>query len=767
MRYILCSILLFFAILVHAGNNIAIGEWRSHQNFSHAMKVAQLGDTIFCATQTGMFYFIRSTSVATPLSKINGFNDISINAMGCSKKYHYIFLGYKNSNVDIFHNGKVQNMRDISTFNRIAGAKSINGFFFNDKYCYIATSFGIVQYDLERNEIFDDYQEIWPTNANRVNVNSIAFYNDSIYAATPGGLIGAPLNNTVNLRDYTKWKLIIDKQDCKSLEVFANKLWVGINGKVNPLRYFDKTQWTNYSSDTSLHKIVSLEANTNNVLVIAAGSHILQIDSNLLPTVRSESGADVIMDENNDLWLASQFYGLLKKDIKDQLSFYRPNGPEAPENACIYAANDVVYVAHGGIDLIHYAPLYDQDGVSIFKNGVWYANNKRSNTPWFGDFKDVNSVVVDPLNGRAYFGSFGYGIAGYDNDNLVDTLGAFNSPFRSPFGFDTIPAWKMTGDIKIAGMAYDNEGTLWITNFLAKTPLIAKRGNKFSRYDITSSANKKDIVSVTPDDYGHLWMRRAFTGGIVVFEPGTGISYEMITDKKFGNLPDNAVNCIVKDKQGEIWVGTNNGVTVFANPSVIKDQNGNGGYAASNPPWVDNGKESGYLLNLQTINCIAVDGADRKWIGTKKGLFVTNEDGTQILYNFTAKNSPIPSDNIQTIGINGVTGEVFIGTDAGIMSYRANATEPADDLGEVYAFPNPVRPGYTGPIAIKGLTDNSSVKITDITGNMVWETTSHGGLVTWDGRNYSGELASSGVYLILMANADGTQTHISKLLIVR
>ena len=766
MRYILCLILLLSTASANADNNIAIGQWRSHQNFSHSLKVAQLGDTIYCATYAGMYYYIRSTGVMTPLSKINGFNDVSINAMGCSKKYHDIFLGYQSSNIDILHNGKILNMSDISTFNRIAGAKSINGFFFNDKFCYIATSFGIVQYDIERNEVFDDYQEIWPTNANSVPVNSIAFFNDSIYAATPLGLIGAPLNNNVDLRDYTQWKLIINNVDCKALQVFNNKLWLGINSPQNSLRYFDKTKWNVYSVDTSLHKVSSIEANTSNILLVCGGSHMLQIDTLMMGTTRTETGPDAIMDEFSDIWIANAFYGLIEKDTKDQLHFLKPNGPTSASNACIYSANDIVYVAHGGYDIIHYSALYDQDGVSIFSNGIWTPQNKNAGTPWFGNFQDVNSVVTDPVTGYAYYGSFGYGVAVYNNGKLVDTLGATNSPFRSPLGFDTVPYSRMTGDIRIGGMAYDDNGTLWIANFLAKTPLIAKRGNKYSRYDVTSNQGKKDIITVTPDDNGQIWMRRGFTGGIMVMDVATTLTYDIGTSVGSGNLPDIGVNCLVKDKQGEIWAGTNNGVTVFANTqgSIVK---GSWHIADATPPWVENGKESGYLLSLQQINCIAIDGADRKWIGTKNGLFVTSEDGTQILYNFTTKNSPLPSNNIQNIGINGVSGEIFIGTDAGIMSYRANATEAADDLGEVVAFPNPVRPGYTGPIAIKGLTDNSSVKITDVTGNIVWETTSHGGLVTWDGRNFSGRLANSGVYLILMVNSDGSQSHISKLLIVR
>ncbi len=201
MRYCLYIILLISTCTASGQNNIAIGQWRSHQDFGSSMQVAQLGDTMYCATATGLFYVIRSTGVVIPQSKINGFSDINIKSMGCSQKYHSIFLGYQNTTIDILHNGRITQMKDIYQNSNASGARAINGFFFNDKFCYIATTFGIIKYDMELNETREDYPEIWPgepTNpasaGSVVNISSIAFYNDSIYAATDRGLIAAKLS---------------------------------------------------------------------------------------------------------------------------------------------------------------------------------------------------------------------------------------------------------------------------------------------------------------------------------------------------------------------------------------------------------------------------------------------------------------------------------------------------------------------------------------------------------------------------------------------
>jgi hypothetical protein len=180
-------------------------------------------------------------------------------------------------------------------------------------------------------------------------------------------------------------------------------------------------------------------------------------------------------------------------------------------------------------------------------------------------------------------------------------------------------------------------------------------------------------------------------------------------------------------------------------------------------------EQGGYVENLlenEIINCILVDGANRKWIGTaNSGAYLISADGTRELLHFNTDNSPILSNTIKTIAINGETGEVFFGTNKGIISYKNTATEPDSEFSNVVVYPNPVRRDYSGTIAIKGLVKNCDVRITDIAGNVIYTTQSLGGQAIWDGNNFEGRKASTGVYLIYCTNPDGSQRYVSKILI--
>jgi hypothetical protein len=173
------------------------------------------------------------------------------------------------------------------------------------------------------------------------------------------------------------------------------------------------------------------------------------------------------------------------------------------------------------------------------------------------------------------------------------------------------------------------------------------------------------------------------------------------------------------------------------------------------------------LLENEKITCMVVDGSNRKWIGTEKGgVFLISADGSQQIQNFNIDNSPLLSNTIFSIAINSESGEVFIATDEGLVSYRGDATDGTDVYGKVYAFPNPVRPNYTGPIAIKGLLRDADVKITDIAGRIVYQTKANGGTAVWNGNDFNGERARTGVYLVFSTNSDGTQTNVTKIMLV-
>ena len=247
--------------------------------------------------------------------------------------------------------------------------------------------------------------------------------------------------------------------------------------------------------------------------------------------------------------------------------------------------------------------------------------------------------------------------------------------------------------------------------------------------------------------------------------PDDDRSIKLTTGVGKGNLNSNDIFTIVADLDGEIWVGTNNGISVFYSPESVFD----GGNFDSQQILVEQDGYVQYLLESEAVTDIVIDGANRKWIGTSNaGVFLMSEDGTEEVYHFTTENSPIFSNQITSLGVDQLSGEVFIGTDRGIISFRGDATWGTSEFvnNDVYAYPNPVEPDYEGLIAIKGLVRDADVKISDAAGNVVFATTANGGQATWDGNKLTGGRAKSGVYLVFASNEDGKQTFVTKILFI-
>ena len=229
-----------------------------------------------------------------------------------------------------------------------------------------------------------------------------------------------------------------------------------------------------------------------------------------------------------------------------------------------------------------------------------------------------------------------------------------------------------------------------------------------------------------------------------------------------GNLPSNDVLSIVKDKNSFIWVGTTRGIGII---QCVQEVFSNSGCEAL-LPVVQQDNFAGYLFRDEEVQAMAVDGADRKWIGTRNGVWLISPDGEKTIYRFTAANSPLPSNDIRAIAIDALTGEVYFSTALGMVSFRSTATAGAETQSNVLVYPNPVPPGYTGTIAIRGLTDQAFVKITEPDGRLVFETRALGGQAIWNGKNYKGQSVRSGVYLVLISDETKKQKAVARIVFI-
>jgi outer membrane protein assembly factor BamB len=235
------------------------------------------------------------------------------------------------------------------------------------------------------------------------------------------------------------------------------------------------------------------------------------------------------------------------------------------------------------------------------------------------------------------------------------------------------------------------------------------------------------------------------------------------TSEGSGNIPSVYVKSITEDLDGEIWIGTEEGMVVLYSTDKIYD--GTYGEYDFNPILIEVNGEVEKLLGTTYITALTVDGGNRKWIGTNSsGVFCLSPDGTEEIYRFDTENSPLVSNNVLDIRVDHLSGEVYFATDKGLVSFRSDASIFDEDFENVTVFPNPVRPDFSGPITIQGLGYQSDVKITDISGNVVYKTTSNGGTAIWDGKTLTGERVQSGVYLVWAASVDGKGKEVAKIL---
>jgi hypothetical protein len=277
-----------------------------------------------------------------------------------------------------------------------------------------------------------------------------------------------------------------------------------------------------------------------------------------------------------------------------------------------------------------------------------------------------------------------------------------------------------------------------------------------------------DILAATN---GIKWVIRPRSNGMLVFYDGGTISdigddqYKVLnTFDGQGELPSMDVLSMAEDKDGEIWIGTSKGVAVFYAPDAIFS----GGDFDAQQILIEQDGNIQILLETESVSALVVDGANRKWLGTlTSGVYLVSPDGTELLHHFSTENSPLPSDNITSIAIDELTGEVFFGTDQGTVSYRGDATDGLLEASCATVFPNPVHPNYAGPIAITGLIRDSEVRITDIAGNLVYHTVSNGGEAIWPGTDMTGSRVSTGVYLALAVDPTGAEHCNTRILVVR
>lgn len=751
---------LLFIPVFCSSQNVPLGQWRGHFPFYKAMSVADAGDKVFCASQDGIFYLQKEDASLHTITTINGLSEVPVSAMAYNDDENTLVIGYQSGNIDLLKSGNSTNLPVILN-KSLTGGKNINNITPFGKYAFLSCDFGIVMLDLAKGEVQETFYLGYP--GRFLKVYDVAFDGVFYYAATDSGLYTAHSTNPF-LSDPSNWarENTLPFQKFNSVcfahnRIFANYISEASAPVLDTVFSGTRGNWSVYPWDPSFSLVGNLDESEGFLVITNSFSaSFFDASQNRLHYIaayhNSSAPAMAVLDpDGNTIWTADKGLGLVKNT---QTYFYFFMTPDGPENHAVWSMdikNGVLAVATGTIEG-NLDPSYTRNGFHVFKEGDWKSFTDR-NVDAFDTVNDILTVAVDPSDPDHFFaGSWGKG--------LLEFRGGLLTGLYGNDGVSLVTNGIGSSLTLIGGLVYDSDGNLWITNSGTGNPLVVyRKDGTWGSFNLAGAQGPAHLGQIVIDQTGQKWIVLPRGGGLLVYDEITNKAVKMAADV----LPTENVFSVAVDRTGQLWVGTSAGVSVIFSPGGIS-----GGVAFTvDRIYVNQDGHTEYLLEKEVVTAIAVDGANRKWFGTSGGgVFLQSEDGSENILQFSTKNSPLPSDNIRSIAVDGLTGEVFFGTDKGIVSYRGTATEGNLNMDQALVFPNPVRPDYNGMIGIKGLTENADFKITDITGNLVYAGTAFGGQAIWDGKNKAGKRASTGVYLVFCSDAAGKEKVVAKVFFV-
>lgn len=742
-------------------------QWKTHFAYTNIEDVQLAPDRVYALSTGALFSIDRDDDAMTYYSKLNGLSSSSIHRIDYDSHTKTLVICYDDGVIDLMDaHENIYPVTDLYT-KSLNASKLVQDVAFRDGKAYMAMSFGIMVMNIRKHEISDTYYI--GDHGSEVSVTAIALMGDSIYAAVEDKLYCA--NHNDNLMDFAYWHprkigSKISRMLCRDNDIYL---------------LMDSCIYRNGKPYISDERFVSLEAWEGHIHARAASHNIAEVTPDSLHMFPELSfyWARCFKKEGNTYWIGTST-GLVHRFADGSEQKYRPNGPRSNRPYSLATSSNILWMVSGG----RWAAEYQRSGELMRFNGNQWNNTsheyicKRLGEDfWFHDF---SHVAIDPADyDHIFVASYGCGLLEFTPDGAGRRYTHTNSPLTT-----IVPGNDHY--CRVDALSYDADGNLWLTNTgnLATNIHVidpSRKWHSFNLYQggqriVLNTVNKIIVDNLRPN---YKWIASArVEAGIVLlndngtpYDPGDdrSIIRSLFVDQDGKGVSINSLHDIAQDHNGDIWLGTGEGIIVIEAGTDIFSSNACHRLKISRH---DGTNLADYLLGTERINAIVFAGGNRIWIGTEaSGVYLVHmvtKEGIyepEIIAHFTTLNSPMPSDCVLSIAIDS-RGEVYIGTAKGLVSYRGDATEPQETFNNAYVYPNPVRPNFEGTITITGLMDKTTVFIADAAGNVVCRTHSNGGTAIWDGKTQSGNKAHSGVYTIYCNTADGTGHTELKLLIM-
>ena len=738
--------------------------WKGYFSYNEIVDVESGSNAVFASTQNALFSQAVSSSNLNIYNSITGLKPDIISTIHHSDAFNKTFVGNNNGliliqNADGFVTTKVDVIEEVPV---PPNKKKINDFYEFNGRLYIAADYGISVIDIATLEFVSTY--FIGTSGEETEVLQTTVFNNEIYAVTRNfGIRKASLSNP-NLFDFSQWQTF-DTGFWSGIVTFNNQL-VATNANARTYRFNG-----NIPQEILNHNQAGLKLKTNGTELIVTTQnnvyvlnqsfsvlvHITQIpDFTVRFTAASVVGGNIYVGTEKD--------GLFSTSLANPTIFtaMSPNGPLQNKSFRLKKAPNKIWVVHGDYTQSYNPYPLDELGISTFTSDQGWSVIPYSE---LNGAKSLSDIAINPSNqNQVYVTSYFSGLL----KMFGNTIELLNNTNTGANGLESLvlPGNPTYVDIRINSPAFDREGNLWVTNAYVNRAIKVLRANgqwqSYNLSGVTANLSTGRYNAMAIDKNNTKWIP-SYNDGVVAFNENYNNKFIVINQEN-ADIPTAVVTCLAIDNRNQLWIGTMAGLRVLSSVDRFVSDTELDVF----PIIIQEGDLAQELFYQQPILDIAVDGANRKWVSIADGgVFLVSSNGQQTIYRFDKNNSPLPSNNVVDIEIDGVSGEVFFVTDKGIVSFLGISTKPSDSLGDVFVYPNPVRPNFSGTVKISGLTDKANVKISDIEGNLVYETTSSGGTIEWDTTAFGKYKVASGVYMVFVASEDGTDSTVKKVMIIR
>ncbi len=762
----LSSLALLLCVLCLTASAQQLGTWRMYLSYQIATKSDVSGSIIYSLMNGNLLSYDTEDGEVRTYDHLNELSDVNIAHIAYSKEAGKLLIVYSNSNIDLLDKeGNVQNLSALKD-KSILG-KEVSYVSINKSMAYLATGFGFIEVDMKEGVFRNTYKM-------SKTIQCITATDDEVFIATNDGVYQCPKNSNMQLEK--NWNRRATWTTVMNMCCFQDKVMALTNATLYEM---DPASTTNTAYDKGSYTFLKHNGDRlfwgNNTQLGMTTD--LTSSPTILTTPAKWSDVSYL---GGKYWMSENENGLRGYKITDNA--FTPTGeiiqPSSPIRDLGYRLSwvgDRLLVA-GGINTV--SGFSNPATAMYYENGEW-TNFKEMDIPAeYPRFKLVNTtnLVQDPTDDTHHFASlYRGGLCEYKNGKFVKLYNHKNSALTS-----LMPSSSQNYNyVMCAALSYDADGSLWMASSMRDSVLIVFKPNgKWYKlyYKELDGCSLVDNILHHSSGIKIVTSRRLDMRGIFCLDTkGTernaddrSIMHQNIVNQDGTIYQPEEFFCVCEDLDGLVWVGTSSGLFVMEDLSNVFNTDYQFTQVKINRN--DGSGLADYLLNNVSIACISIDAANRKWIGTQNnGAYLISADGQEMIHHFTTDDSPLLSNNVQSIAVHPGTGEVVFGTDKGLCSFMSDATSPEAELekSNVVVFPNPVTPDYNGPIAIRGLVNNTEVKIISTGGQLVWNGTSAGGTCLWNGCANNGLRVASGIYHVVANTPEGNKAIVTRVVIVR